>query len=182
MVVHELEPKLIGNIELINSGFSRPKNSSVKYKQFGYASWKSFASPDRGEAPRGTVEVVISQFKTFTRRGKMNQIYVLLTVHLGIILFNDQLDAQFLFAYVYFNPLHVSSILVLIIRRFNCINTIYGIRYGISYMVYAGLDVPSKPAYQTVKYIEWHIPDIVLIQMNLLMLSTWMLETCRELK
>ena len=100
MVVHELEPKLIGNIELINSGFSRPKNSSVKYKQFGYASWKSFASPDRGEAPRGTVEVVISQFKTFTRRGKMNQIYVLLTVHLGIILFNDQLDAQF-FLYVF---------------------------------------------------------------------------------
>jgi len=37
---------------------------------------------------------------------------------------------------------------------------------------------PSKPAYQTVTYIEWHIPDIVLIHMNLLMMSTWMLETC----
>ena len=39
----------------------------------------------------------------------------------------------------------------------------------------------SKPAYQTVIYIEWHIPDIVLIKLNLLMMSTWMLETCREL-
>ena len=50
--------------------------------------------------------------------------YVLLTVHLGIIPFNDQLDAQFVFVYVYFNSLHVSSIQVLIIRRFNSINTI----------------------------------------------------------
>ena len=52
---------------------------------------------------------------------------VLLTVNIGIILFNDQLDAQFFFVYVYFNFLHVSSIQVLIIRRFNCINTISGI-------------------------------------------------------
>jgi len=44
----------------------------------------------------------------------------------GIILFNDQLDAQFFFEYVYFSSLHVSSIQVLIIRRFNCINTIFG--------------------------------------------------------
>ena len=53
--------------------------------------------------------------------------YVLLTALLGIILFNDQLDAQFFFVYVYFNSLHVSSIQVLIIRRLNCINTISGI-------------------------------------------------------
>ena len=38
--------------------------------------------------------------------------------------FNDQLDAQFFFVYVYFNFLHVSSIQLLIIRRFNFINTI----------------------------------------------------------
>ena len=31
------------------------------------------------------------------------------------------------FVYVYFNSLHVSSTQVLIIRRFNCINTISGI-------------------------------------------------------
>jgi len=46
---------------------------------------------------------------------------------MGIILFNDQLDTQFFFVYVYFNSLHVSSIQVLIIRRLNCTNTISGI-------------------------------------------------------
>ena len=51
--------------------------------------------------------------------------------NLCAILFNDQLDAQFFFVYVYFNSLHVSSIQVLIIRRFSCINTISGICYSI---------------------------------------------------
>jgi len=41
----------------------------------------------------------------------------LLTVHLGIILVNNQLDAQFFSVYVYFDTLHVSSNHVLIIRR-----------------------------------------------------------------
>jgi len=45
----------------------------------------------------------------------------------SLILFNDQLDAQFFFVYVYFLSLHVSSIQVLIIRRFNSINTKSGI-------------------------------------------------------
>jgi len=31
-------------------------------------------------------------------------------VHLGIILFNDQLDTRFFFVYVYLNSLYVSSI------------------------------------------------------------------------
>jgi len=53
--------------------------------------------------------------------------YVLLTVHLGIIHVNNQLDAQLFFVYVYFNSLHVSSSHVLIIRRINYINTISGI-------------------------------------------------------
>ena len=58
--------------------------------------------------------------------------YVLLVFHLGIILFNDdQLDTQlFFFVYVYFNSLHVSGIQVLIIRRFNFINTISCIRHS----------------------------------------------------
>ena len=34
---------------------------------------------------------------------------------------------SFFFVYVYLNSVHVSSIQVLIIRRFNCINTISGI-------------------------------------------------------
>jgi hypothetical protein len=42
--------------------------------------------------------------------------------------------------------------------------------------------VPSKPAHQTVTYTEWHIPDVVLIQLILLILSTWVLEICRILK
>ena len=53
--------------------------------------------------------------------------YVLLTLHLGIILFIDQLDEQFFFVYIYFNSLHVSSIQGLIIRRVNCIKTTSGI-------------------------------------------------------
>jgi len=38
-----------------------------------------------------------------------NDFYVLLTVPLGIILVNNQLDAQLLFMYVYFYSLHVSG-------------------------------------------------------------------------
>jgi len=41
--------------------------------------------------------------------------------------------------------------------------------------------VEPKPAYQTVTYIQWHIPDVVLIQLILLMMSTGVLETCRDL-
>ena len=43
------------------------------------------------------------------------------------ILVNNQLDAQFFFAYIYSIPLHVPSTPVLIIRRINCINTTSGI-------------------------------------------------------
>jgi len=42
----------------------------------------------------------------------------------------------------------------------------------------AGLDGTSKPAHQMVTYIEWHVPDTLLIQLNLLMMSTWMFKTC----
>jgi len=53
--------------------------------------------------------------------------YVLLTVHLGIIFVNNQLDAQLFFMYVYFYSLHVSGSQVPIVRRINCINTTSGI-------------------------------------------------------
>jgi hypothetical protein len=56
----------------------------------------------------------------------ISQFYVLLTVHLGIILVNDQLDAQFLFLYVSFNSVHVSSNLVLTLTRIVCISTATG--------------------------------------------------------
>ena len=52
---------------------------------------------------------------------------VWLTAHLGLVLVNNQLDAQFLFVCIYSNSLHVSSTPVLIIRRINCINAMSGI-------------------------------------------------------
>ena len=60
------------------------------------------------------------------RRHNNTFLYILVTLHLGIIPINNQLDAQFLL-YNYFDSLHVSSNLVLIIRRVNCINTTSGI-------------------------------------------------------
>jgi len=39
------------------------------------------------------------------------------------------------------------------------------------------MEVPPKPAYHTVTYTQWHIPEVVLIQLTLLMMSTWLLET-----
>jgi hypothetical protein len=72
-----------------------------------------------------------------------NEFYALLIVHLGIILVNNQLDSQFLSLYVYFNSLHVSSNLVLIIRRINGINTTFGICHFV----------------QVTACTEWHIPD-----------------------
>jgi len=53
----------------------------------------------------------------------------LLTVHLGTIRVNNQLDALFLC--VYFTSLHVSSNTVPIIRRVNCINSSSGIYHSV---------------------------------------------------
>ena len=51
------------------------------------------------------------------------EFYVLLTVHLGVIFVNNQLDAQLFFVYVHLYSLHASGSHVPIIRRINCINT-----------------------------------------------------------
>jgi len=40
--------------------------------------------------------------------------------------------------------------------------------------------ISFKPAHQTVIYTQWHIPDVVLIQLIPLMMGTWLPETCRE--
>jgi hypothetical protein len=87
------------------------------------------------------------------------EFYVLLTVHLGIILVNNQLDAQHFFLYVYFNSLHVSNTHVLIIRRINL--TIRHLVYVTLCRCLSGVQVwveihavPSKPAHQTVTYTE----------------------------
>jgi len=39
--------------------------------------------------------------------------------------------------------------------------------------------VSFKPAHQTVIYTEWHMPDVILIQLILLMMGTWLPGTCR---
>jgi hypothetical protein len=47
----------------------------------------------------------------------------------------------------------------------------------------AGLDetaFSSNPAHKTVIYTEWHMPDVVLIQLIHLMMGKWLPETCKE--
>ena len=61
-----------------------------------------------------------------------NNFYVLLTVHLSILLVNNQLVAQFFFIICLFQfSQHVSSSHVFIIRRVNCINTTSGICHSV---------------------------------------------------
>ena len=86
------------------------------------------------------------------------------------------------FLCIYFNSLHVSSNPVLIIRRINFINIISGICQSVSVTFScAGRKGIFRPAHETVTDTEWHIPEVVLIQLILLMMSTGLLETCREL-
>ena len=102
-------------------------------------------------------------------------------LHLGIIIVNKQLDAHFLFISILYmfrvTMCSSSGESIVSIRR---------LAYVILYRWTSGMQV-SIPAYQTVTYTEWHMPDVVLIQLVLLMIqlillmmSTWLLETCRE--
>jgi hypothetical protein len=56
------------------------------------------------------------------RNNRVMNFDVSLTAHLSITLANYQLDAQFIY-YIYHNLLYVSSNVLLIRRRSNCINT-----------------------------------------------------------
>jgi len=96
---------------------------------------------------------------------------------------NNQLDAQFFF--------HVCLFISLLymFRAAMCPSSgelIY--QYDIWYMSLCiddrlvcrcGWD-SFKPAHQTVTYTQWHISDVILIQLILLMMGTWLPETCRE--
>jgi len=58
---------------------------------------------------------------------------------------------------------------------------------SIQHLVYVTLcrwpfSVHVGPAHETVTDTEWHIPEAVLMQLILLMMSTGLLEICRELK
>ena len=76
-----------------------------------------------------TASAILTQKKWVPNN--LQYVYVLLTVHLGIIFVNNQLDAKHFFMYVYFYSLHVSDSHVPIIRRFNCINTTSDIRHSV---------------------------------------------------
>ena len=74
----------------------------------------------------------------------------------------------------YYNPLHVSSNTVIIIRSSNCANTASGIVLHL-YKWRSGVHTGPSLTDST-------IPDAVLIQFELLMTRTMLLETCREFK
>jgi hypothetical protein len=106
-------------------------------------------------------------------------------IYVALIFVNNKLDAQIFFMYVYFYSLHVSGSHVPTIRRINCINTTSGMSLCIDNLLVYRFEwdcsaVSFKPAHQTVIYTEWHIPDVVLIQLIFLIVGTWQPETYRE--
>ena len=92
-----------------------------------------------------------------------------------LTLANDQLDAQILLKYIYYNPLHVhvSSKILLILRRSNCTNTTFGI-FTLSKWP-SGAQHSCTPDGHLLTVT---IPDVVLIQFDLLRMSKILLETC----
>jgi len=70
-------------------------------------------------------------------------------VHLGSNLVNNQLDAKFSFL--------ISVVLIRHLVYVTVCRWLFGVQ------------VWMEPAHQTVTYIQWHIPDVVLIQLVLLM-------------
>jgi hypothetical protein len=103
-----------------------------------------------------------------------------------VIPINKQLDAKFL---------SYKFISILYMFRANLCSSSGESIVSIQHLVYVtlcmwpsgmqvGKKLPdlSRPAYRTVTNTEWHIPDVVLIQLILLMMSTRLLETCRESK
>jgi hypothetical protein len=82
--------------------------------------------------------------------------YISLTVHLGIILVNNQLDKPFS---MYLFPLSTCFEQPSAHHQENWIVSIHHLVYVTVW--YAG---PSWSAYQAVTYTEWHIADAVLIK------------------
>ena len=89
---------------------------------------------------------------------------------------------NYIIQYVYYyNPLHVSSNFVLIIRKSNCINTASGIIFSVSDRPVCRLRSSFLNLHTGRSLTENTILDAVLIQFDLLMMSTELLETCRGL-
>jgi hypothetical protein len=95
------------------------------------------------------------------------------------IFVNNQPDAQFflcMFIYILYMfraAMYPSSEELIVSIRHLVYVTLYRRPFSIQ------VSVSSKPAHQTIIYTEWHIPD-VLIQLILLMMGTRLPETCRE--
>jgi len=88
-------------------------------------------------------------------------------------LVNDQLDTQFFSMYLFqFSTCFEQP------RAHHQEDQLY--QYNIWYMSLCVGDriVCRRPAHDTVTDTQWHIPDVVLIQLILLMMSTGLLETC----
>jgi hypothetical protein len=95
-----------------------------------------------------------------------------------LLLANNQLDALSR-VFIYFTSLHVSNITVLIIRRSNCINTSSGL-ISLCKRLFGMLVRRDRHTKQSLTQLI--IPDDVLIQFDLLMMSTVMLEISKEVK
>jgi len=79
---------------------------------------------------RKQFDQILSLAYSFKYNSNITIFYLLLTVHLSIILDNDQLDTHllyFILQYVYYNPVPRFEHYMLIIRRLNCIYGASGI-------------------------------------------------------
>jgi len=91
----------------------------------------------------------------------------MLTVHLGTIIVNNQLDALSLtYLFIYFTSLHVSNSTVFIIRR-----SVVLTRHPVCISLCMWL-----PGMQAVTYIDYYVPDDVLIQL----ISWWWTLCCSK--
>jgi hypothetical protein len=96
---------------------------------------------------------------------------------------NDQPDAQFfILFYVYYSPLHVSSNVVLIIRRLNCTNTASGIVTLCKWP--SGMQVEKflLGLHTGLPLTESDYTRCRINTIDPLMMSTYLLETCRGLE
>jgi len=84
---------------------------------------------------------------------------------------NNQFDAQFFFLYLFIPIIYM-------FRATKCSSSGESI-VSVRPLVYVTL---CRWPCGMHTYIEWHIPEVVLIQLTLMMMSTWLLETCRELE
>ena len=84
----------------------------------------------------------------------------------------------FFYVFIYFMSLHVSRVTVLIVRRSNCINTSSGM-ISLCDCLVCLTGMPIRHTKQSHRLI---IPDAVLTQFDLLIMSAVTLETCRDMK